>query len=270
MAFAPLLSSLRGDPRPLARRLRGSSRSLRGSLASSNAPKPGGDHESVRLALGERQPDTEGYLRIFDFEPRTRDSGHCLTWFATALRHVEGSARSLAMIERFVMDAMTKNPVMVGADWDAEAMANEARQRGVRHLIVTDGVHLLGVVARVDLALARGGAKVAEFIECAPVTIEEDAKLEQASTLMDEWDVDCLPVLNREGLLVGVLTRGDVRRSSLPERPPEPIACAACGDCAALLRENAYAVGFCEECWSRARASVWPDDDGYIVLGGGD
>lgn len=174
------------------------------------------------------------------------------------------------MVERFVLDAMTRNPVMVAADWDAAAMAREAYERGVHHLIVTDGCNVLGVVARRDLVRAAPGARVVEFLGGAPITVEEDAKLEQALMLMGEFDVDCLPVMNRDGLLVGVLTRGDVRRSRPPPEPHESAACAACGASGMVVRENDEAVGFCEECWGRARASIWPEEDGYVVIGGGD
>lgn len=86
-----------------------------------------------------------------------------------------------------------------------------------------------------DLLLAAGGkggeklierymdrmrrAKVSEAMSKKPVTIEEDATLGEAVSLIRQYGVNRLPVV-KDGRLVGVLTRLDVLEILAPEVEP--------------------------------------------------
>jgi CBS domain-containing protein len=67
-----------------------------------------------------------------------------------------------------------------------------------------------------DLRKALGG-KVADVMHKDPRTVDDDATLETAATLMHDHDVSRLPVV-RDGRLVGIVSRTDILRAILIDR----------------------------------------------------
>lgn len=57
--------------------------------------------------------------------------------------------------------------------------------------------------------------KVKSVMERHPFAIQEDALMEEATALLLKEDIGCLPVLNKEGKVVGILTQNDVFRAFL-------------------------------------------------------
>jgi CBS domain-containing protein len=62
------------------------------------------------------------------------------------------------------------------------------------------------------------GAVVGDVMHGDPITCAEDDTLERAATLMHEREVSRLPV-TREGLLVGIIARGDILRALISSPP---------------------------------------------------
>ncbi len=56
------------------------------------------------------------------------------------------------------------------------------------------------------------GMTVGEVMEDDPVTIDADAVVEDAATLMHDRDISRLPVVDADRRLVGVIARGDILR----------------------------------------------------------
>jgi CBS domain-containing protein len=54
------------------------------------------------------------------------------------------------------------------------------------------------------------GASVGEVMTAEPVTIDVDASVEEAATVMHDHDLSRLPVLDAESRLVGIVARGDI------------------------------------------------------------
>jgi CBS domain-containing protein len=67
-----------------------------------------------------------------------------------------------------------------------------------------------------DLRKALGG-KVADVMHKDPRTVDDDATLETAATIMHDHDVSRLPVV-RAGRLVGIVSRTDILRAILIDR----------------------------------------------------
>ena len=88
----------------------------------------------------------------------------------------------------------------------------------VRHLPVVEGTRLVGLVTHRDLlaAAARGREAPALWAMDAMtrdvVTVRPDTPLSQALQLMLENKFGCLPVVDAQGTLLGILTDSDLVR----------------------------------------------------------
>ncbi len=64
---------------------------------------------------------------------------------------------------------------------------------------------------KLDDSVAKAlGASVGEVMTSAPLTIGVDASVEDAATLMHDHEVSRLPVVDADGALVGIISRGDI------------------------------------------------------------
>ncbi len=148
------------------------------------------------------------------------------------------------MAEHTVRDIMTADPVTVTPDLSVTEAARLMVERSIGALPVLDGDDLVGIVTEGDLimqdvklefptylhlldgyilyppATARFeselrkavAASVADVMTKDPITVQADAPLEDAATLLVERDVSRLPVLEGKRL-VGVVSKSDVVRS---------------------------------------------------------
>lgn len=165
----------------------------------------------------------------------------------------------------FLTDYMSTNPVMVGPLELAQLAAEEAERRNVRHVIVTDGRAVIGVASTEGLKAVPPDVPVAAVMNGNVVVVNDQGTINEAETLMDEADVDCLPVTHWDDLIVGVLTRSDVARCRAEANP----VCSACGACWGTTDE--LGTGFlCPSCSERSRPPLDSIDGMYITLGGGD
>lgn len=64
---------------------------------------------------------------------------------------------------------------------------------------------------KLDDSVAKAlGASVGEVMTAKPLTVRDDASVEDAATLMHDHDVSRLPVIDDGGALVGIVSRGDI------------------------------------------------------------
>jgi acetoin utilization protein AcuB len=125
-----------------------------------------------------------------------------------------------------VKDRMTIDPVTVAPETTFPEAFELIREKGIRHLPVMDkGGKLIGVVARTDLLHASPSMAttlsvfeinfllatlhIREVMSSPPVTVAEDAPLEEAARVMVERKIGCLPVM-RDGELAGLITETDM------------------------------------------------------------
>jgi len=121
---------------------------------------------------------------------------------------------------------MSADVVAIDANQSAEVAWSRMQRHGIRHMVVVDDGHLVGVVSERDLGGRSGGEirrgrAVRELMTPNPVSAQPETTLRQAANLMRSRKIGSLPVLDGDRL-VGIVTATDVldelgRGSSRPE-----------------------------------------------------
>ena len=134
---------------------------------------------------------------------------------------------------KHVSDVMTTDVVVVEPDTPFKELAALLRERRLSALPVIDAArNLVGIVSEADLILKqeyggpngdrRGGRRhrrdrakaeaetAARLMTTSVVTIEPDATLARAARLMHRHGVKRLPVVDRDGKLLGIVSRTDL------------------------------------------------------------
>ncbi|BAZ05382.1 CBS domain-containing protein [Calothrix sp. NIES-3974] len=144
-----------------------------------------------------------------------------------------------------VADVMTCDPIVVGLQTPLnEAIQILASKRISGLPVVDEAGKLLGIISETDLMWQEAGITppayimfldsviylknpaayerdlhkvlgqtVGEVMTKNPITISPDKPLRDAARLMNEKNVHRLPVLDSEGKVIGILTRGDIVRA---------------------------------------------------------
>lgn len=113
-----------------------------------------------------------------------------------------------------LQEIMTTGVVSIGPDESANSAWSRMEREGIRHLVVTEGKHLLGVLSERDLGGRHGRdvrrGRVVRDLMTAQVAVATPATtLRQAANLMRGRLIGCLPVVEN-GRLVGIATATDV------------------------------------------------------------
>lgn len=129
-----------------------------------------------------------------------------------------------------VQDLMTPHPVSVGPDEPLGSVWKTMAERRFRHMpVVDDEGRLVGIVSQRDLlaaARARGGSL--EFVDERPASnvmqtavdaVSPDCCAAEAARHMLRSKRSCLPVVDAEGALVGILTEADYLRMATRGAP---------------------------------------------------
>jgi CBS domain-containing protein len=110
-----------------------------------------------------------------------------------------------------------KSPVKtVGLDEPAEDAWHKMKADRLRHLVVTEGRAIVGVLSDRDLGgteaggSARLGKSVREVMTPDPVTVTGATTLREAANLLRGRAIHCLPVVDDHGRLVGIATTTDL------------------------------------------------------------
>ena len=115
--------------------------------------------------------------------------------------------------------AMTRHVVCVEAD-DTLLEAHEIMSEwNIRHLPVLEDRKLIGILSDRDV-LARSEwddgklvvpeVDVSDAMTCDPVTCSPSSDLSDIGTMMVDRKIDCVPVVDEDGVLVGLVTSTDL------------------------------------------------------------
>jgi acetoin utilization protein AcuB len=124
-----------------------------------------------------------------------------------------------------VQQMMTKSVETVSPADSVEVARLRMDQSRVRHLVVTQGRRVVGVVSDRDLrdaAAAGGDQAIADVMTSHVVTVDSHVTSREAANLLRGHGVSCLPVVD-QGKLVGIVTTSDVLSAlgNGTERPVE-------------------------------------------------
>ena len=124
-----------------------------------------------------------------------------------------------------IKDAMTSNPCSIDADKPVSYAAKMMRDEDVGLAPIVEGDRLIGTLTDRDIAtrvVAEGrdpeSTAVREVASQDLVTIEPDARLDDALQLMAKHQVRRLPVVEQGGRLVGVVAQADVAEHAEPSQ----------------------------------------------------
>jgi CBS domain-containing protein len=124
-----------------------------------------------------------------------------------------------------IRDAMTSNPCSIDADKPVAYAAKMMRDEDVGLAPIVEGDKLIGTLTDRDIAtrvVAEGrdpnSTTVREVASQDLVTIEPNARLDDALQLMAKHQVRRLPVVEQGDRLVGVVAQADVAEHAEPSQ----------------------------------------------------
>lgn len=130
-----------------------------------------------------------------------------------------------------VRDCMTRHPILISPNWSASEAERLMSENRIRHLpVVEDGKRLIGLITRQRLSMKPellGSLNVWEISRYLSdlkvrqimikrksiVTVDEDRSVERAASLMSENRIGCLPVVDGDDAVIGVVTEIDISRA---------------------------------------------------------
>jgi CBS domain-containing protein len=167
-----------------------------------------------------------------------------------------------------VASLMSTSPVTIDARAEAHVAARFARIRGVHHLLVIDEGQLIGIACLCDMETAPTTRRVGALGRTSIVFVNSSATAEAAAQMMADYGVGCLPVLDPNGGVAGIVSRKDLRNAGFLAGELGVDLCAACGTGHHLrTRSGSDNPVFCAPCLE-ATPSATDVDSIYLTLGG--
>jgi CBS domain-containing protein len=125
-----------------------------------------------------------------------------------------------------VREAMVPDPKVLAASASAQEVAELLVKPDVRAVLVVDGDRLVGLVTAgvlVERVVAAGldprATRAGEVAEPVALSVSPDTSVEDAYRVMEEHDIERLPVTEGDRL-VGVLSRSALTRRLAEDEPP--------------------------------------------------
>ncbi|MGB5735028.1 MAG: CBS domain-containing protein [Thiohalocapsa sp.] len=118
-----------------------------------------------------------------------------------------------------VKNYMTQTPVTIAQDADYGTAFDIMETKNLHHLPVVGAAgEVVGILTRRDLQLAarhfqEAPVEVVEVMHTPVFTTTPSAKLAEAATMMMENRIGCLPVLDEQQQVVGMVTETDLFRA---------------------------------------------------------
>jgi IMP dehydrogenase len=155
-------------------------------------------------------------------------------------------------------NGMISNPITLRKDAivkDALKMMRDYSIGGIP--IVDENNHLIGIVTNRDLRFERNIKRpITEVMTKEVITAPQHTDFEQAADILQQHRIEKLPVVDKQGRLVGLITYRDIIK--LKERPN------ACKDSMGRLRVAA-GIGFTKDMFERIDAVITAGVDALVL-----
>lgn len=114
-----------------------------------------------------------------------------------------------------VRDWMSPDPISTTLSTRAAKAAQVMSTYGIRHLPVVSADRVVGMISDRDVRAAFPGATVDKVMSSPPHVAHADDSIEAAARLMLSRHISALPVIDADGVLVGMVTTTDCLLASL-------------------------------------------------------
>jgi CBS domain-containing protein len=115
-----------------------------------------------------------------------------------------------------VKDFMTQNPITVSPLENIENTSQVLNKNGIHQAPVVSNGKLVGMVTDRDLKIVLSedlrdpNVSVASVMSRNPITVTDDLKMVEAAKIIRKKRFNALPVVNKKGELIGILTVRDI------------------------------------------------------------
>ncbi|WP_456451327.1 IMP dehydrogenase [Palaeococcus sp. (in: euryarchaeotes)] len=107
--------------------------------------------------------------------------------------------------ERLIVEEV----ITIGPEETVDYALFVMEREGIDGLPVVEGDRIVGILSKKDIA-AKEGQNVSEIMTRDVITVGEDVSVEEAMHIMVENKIDRLPVIDKEGRLIGLITMSDL------------------------------------------------------------
>lgn len=113
-----------------------------------------------------------------------------------------------------VRDAMTSKPVTIGPTDRLRRAQEIMRHKHISGIPVMDDGQFVGIISLENIIKALDYQyiedPVGKWMTCEIITVQENMPLERAMSLFEHYGFGRLPVLDENGILVGIITHSDI------------------------------------------------------------
>ncbi len=111
----------------------------------------------------------------------------------------------------YVKEIMVKNPITISPSATLLEAEKLMTVNNIGRLIVVDDGNVIGMLTDSDLVNQHNlDVKVEALMSCELIKVYEDQSVQEAATLLADHHIGGLPVFNREGKLIGIVTAEDL------------------------------------------------------------
>ncbi len=112
-----------------------------------------------------------------------------------------------------VSSYMTKAPITVSPEASVAEAARLLRENRIRQLPVLSHNRLVGIITDRDVRGRQGATPVATAMTPRPLCAHPETPMEEVAHILRQRKIGSLPVTDRAGTLVGIVTESDVFRA---------------------------------------------------------